>query len=33
MSGFGYRAYRITQEYTPIPLGGLTDMEILVFRI
>ena len=33
MSGFGYRAYRITQEDTPVSLSDLVDMEILVFRI
>jgi FkbM family methyltransferase len=33
MSGFGYRAYRITQEDKPIQMGEITDMETLVFRI
>jgi hypothetical protein len=33
MSGFGYRAHAITQEDTPIPMGDLREMEILVFSV
>ena len=32
MREFGYRAYRITHDDTPVSMSGLTDMEILVFR-
>jgi hypothetical protein len=32
MGEFGYRAYMITAEDTPIPMSRVTDMEILVFR-
>lgn len=32
MGSFGYKAYEITQDRTPVPMNRLTDMEILVFR-
>jgi FkbM family methyltransferase len=32
MKEFGYRAYRITHDDTPVSMNQVTDMEILVFR-
>jgi hypothetical protein len=32
MNESGYRAYRLTNEDTPISMNQLTDMEIVIFR-